>query len=433
MSRALRLYRPAAVLAAAALGLAACGGSDTPSASTTTGTGTGSPSASQPAPPPGTGQANGELVVGTLLPQTGDLSYLGPPEFAGVHQAVTDINAAGGVLGKPVRFVDSDSGDTKNNIASQSVDRLFSEKADAIVGAASSSVSLTVLDKITGAGVVQFSPANTSQELTTAEDRNLYFRTAPPDKLQGGVLANEIAGDGNESVAILARQDSYGTGLADRVEEVFKENGGDVPEKIIYDPAADTFSGEVSRVKSANPDAIAVIAFAETSKIIPELVKQGLGPDKKKIYFVDGNLANNYEFPKGTLQGVKGTLPGAQSSVAFRDKLKKQDAKLTDYSYGPESYDATLLIALAAIKAKSDAGQQIAEQLVGLSKDGEKCTDFAACKKLLDDGKDIDYDGASGPVSFDQEGDPAEASIGIYQYGADNKYTFTKAVKGKVE
>ncbi len=76
-----------------------------------------------------------------------------------------ELNAAGGVLGKPVEKVDSDSGDTSTNIASQSVDRLLSQKTDAIVGAASSGVSLTVIDKITGAGVLQISPANTSDEL----------------------------------------------------------------------------------------------------------------------------------------------------------------------------------------------------------------------------------------------------------------------------
>ena len=107
-----------------------------------------------------------------------------------------DINDAGGVNGKQVEVTNSDSGDTSTDTASQSVDRLLSNNVDAIIGAASSSVSLSVIDKITGAGVLQISPANTSDELTDYADKGLYFRTAPPDVLQGRVLGDLILADG---------------------------------------------------------------------------------------------------------------------------------------------------------------------------------------------------------------------------------------------
>ncbi len=129
-----------AVGAVAALALSACGGSD----STDTGSTTAPTSAAA-------AKGDGELKIGTLLPQTGSLAFLGPPEFAGVGLAIKDINAAGGVLGKPVTETKADSGDTSTDIASSSVDRLLSQKVDTIIGAASSGVSLTVIDKITGA------------------------------------------------------------------------------------------------------------------------------------------------------------------------------------------------------------------------------------------------------------------------------------------
>src|SRR5262249_28050934 len=216
-----------------------------------------------------------------------------------------------GFNGKPVKKLDSDSGDTSTDTASQSVDRLLQSKVDAIVGAASSSVSLSVIDKIVGNGTLQISPANTSDELTNYDDKGLYFRTAPPDVLQGRVLGDQILSDGNSTLGILALQDSYGTGLADNVTKSFEGGGGQVVEKVVYDPKAASFATEVGKIKAADPDAIAVIAFEETKKIIPEMVKQGLLPNKKKIYFVDGNLADySKDFDKGTLAGVKGTLPG---------------------------------------------------------------------------------------------------------------------------
>ena len=67
-----------------------------------------------------------------------------------------------------------------------------------------------------------------------------------------------------------------------------------------------------------------------------------------------------------------------------------------------------------------------------VSAGGEKCTSFKDCLALLEDDKDIDYDGVSGPVEFNEKGDPSEAEVGIYQYGAGNTYTFVEAKKGQI-
>ncbi|SDL12018.1 branched-chain amino acid transport system substrate-binding protein [Nonomuraea maritima] len=407
--------RVLAVAAAASLALAACGSGDTAAQQT------GSAPASAPA---SAEKGDGVLTLGTLLPQTGSLAYLGPPEFAGADLAVKEINEAGGVLGKPVTKYDTDSGDTTTNIASQSVDKLLGQKADAIIGAASSSVSQSVIDKITGAGVVQFSPANTSDEFTTIQDRGLYFRTAPPDKLQGRVLGDVVVGDGNDTVALMAMQDSYGSGLADQVKSTVESAGGSIVARVDYDPKAADFSADVAKIKAANPKGIVLVGFEETAKVIAELVKQGLSADKVKWYMVDGNMSNtNYaKMPKGTLNGVKGSIPGAEAPDEFRARLAKVAPDLDDYTYAAESYDATNLIALAAEAAKDDSGRSIASKLAEVSKGGEKCKSFKECVDLLKAGKDIDYDGVSGPVEFDDNGDPAVATIGIYQYGEDNTY-----------
>lgn len=411
-----------AVGAAAALALTACGGDDA-------GTDAGATSAPATTAPAATG--DGELKLGSLLPQTGNLAFLGPPEFAGVDLAVKDINAAGGVLGKPVVNVKADSGDTTTDIASQSVDRLLSEKVDSIIGAASSGVSLTVIDKITGAGVVHFSPANTSPTFTDYKDNGLYFRTAPSDVLQGRVLGDLILSDGAQTVAVMALDDPYGTGLAENVTKSVTDGGGEVVATKIYDPKAATFSAEVGEIKAAGADAIALISFDEAKKIVPELVKQGV--DMKTVYFVDGNLADySADFPKGTLAGAKGTQPGVVASDAFKEQMLGIDSKLKDFNYGPESYDAAVLTALAAEAAKSDAGTAIAAQLVAVSKGGTKCTAYKECLDLVKAGTDVDYDGISGPVEFSDSGDPTEATIGIYQYGEDNKNTFLEGKAGKL-
>ncbi|MCV2491400.1 ABC transporter substrate-binding protein [Geodermatophilus sp. YIM 151500] len=233
-----------------------------------------------PAPAaPGTTSAD-PLVIGTLLPLTGNLAFLGPPEVAGARLAVNDINAAGGVLGQPVQIVEGDSGDTSTDTATQTVDRLLQANVDAIIGAASSGVSLTVIDAITGAGVLQFSPANTSDQFTTYNDNNLYFRTAPPDTLQARALADLIIADGNNTVGILALNDPYGTGLAENTRNNLIESGlaEDDIQSIIYDPQAANFDSEVQEMVNFNPDAIVVIGFEESARIIEGLNAQGIGP-----------------------------------------------------------------------------------------------------------------------------------------------------------
>ncbi|SDG58789.1 ABC transporter substrate-binding protein [Klenkia brasiliensis] len=231
------------------------------------------------AAPGTTGQT---LTIGTLLPLTGNLAFLGPPEVAGVQLAINDINAAGGVFGSPVQLVEGDSGDASTDTATQTVDRLLQSNVNAIIGAASSGVSLTVIDAITGAGVLEFSPANTSDQFTTYNDQGLYFRTAPPDTLQARALADLIGADGNNTVGILAINDPYGTGLAENTRNNLISDGlsEDSVQSITYDPQAANFDSEVQRMVDFNPDAIVVIGFEESSRIIQALNAQGIGPQR---------------------------------------------------------------------------------------------------------------------------------------------------------
>lgn len=414
-----RSLRMLALLSAGSLALVACGGDNAapPAATQTTGGATSS------APTEG----DGVLTIGSLLPQTGNLAFLGPPEFAGLELAVKEINDAGGVLGKPVKYIEGDSGDAQQDVANPTVDRLLAADVDVIIGAASSGVSFTVIDKITRAGVVQYSPANTSPDFTDYNDNGLYFRTAPSDVLQGRILGETILADGFQNVGILVLQDPYGEGLAKNVGETITDGGGSLaPESpVFYDPAASNFDAQVGQIKAANPDAIVLIGFEESAKVIQSLIAAGIGPQQKQLYLVDGNLGNalGEDLPAGVLEGVKGSLPGAEATEEFRNQLKEIDPALTDFSYSAETYDAVITSALAAVAAKSDAGKAIAAELPGVTKDGTKCSEFAACQKLLEGGTDIDYDGVSGPIELSDKGDPTSASVGIYTYGPDNKLT----------
>ena len=439
------VIKSAAVLGVVSLALAACGGSSTSSESSASAApAESSAAASTAASAEASAMAseaidckNPALITGTLLPQTGDLAFLGPPEFAGVKKAVDDINAAGGVNGQPMTNIDGDSGDTTTDIASQTVDSHLSQGVGAIIGAASSGVSLTVIDKITSNGVLQMSPANTSPALTTYEDNGLYWRVAPSDALQGAVIAGNAIDAGLTKMAVIARQDPYGQGLQDAFAKNFEAAGGTIaPEKILYDPAAASFEAEVGQIKAAAPEGVVVIGFEETTKLLQEMIKQGVGPQDVQIYLVDGNLSTGAykDFPKGTMKGVLGTIPVGEADLTdFNNSLKEVDPSLEEFTYGAQAYDATMLIALAAHAAKCGDGTAIQQHLLQVANTGgEKCTTYADCIALLDAGTKIDFDGVTGPLDFNEYGDPKAATIAVNEYSANDKFAEVSRVTADV-
>ena len=380
--------------------------------------------AATPATPSAGPREDLTLKIGTILPQSGTLAFLGPPEEAGVALAVKEINEAN--LGIQVEVEYRDSGDTTTDTATVSVTDLLSLDVSAIVGAASSGVSKTVIDQITGAGVVQISPANTSVDFTDYADNGLYWRTAPSDVLQGEVLGNVIAEDGAATVGLIVLNDSYGTGLAKSLKENFEAAGGQVVAESLYNTGDSVFTSQISEVTAANPDAIALITFDEAKTIVPALLATGY--PGSQLYFVDGNLADySTVFAAGAVTGAKGTLPGLDVAKLgdFTDRLLAINPDLTEYAYAAESYDAVVLLALAALAANSTDGVDIAaklQEVSGGSGDGKKATDFASAAQIILDGGVVDYDGNSGPITFDENGDPTEATIGVYQYKDDNTY-----------
>jgi ABC-type branched-subunit amino acid transport system substrate-binding protein len=233
--------------------------------------------------------ADGQLQIGGYLPLTGSLASLYAPEVAGVQLAIDEINGEGGVLGKDIEWFPGDSSDSANfDKGTQTIQGHIAKGVDAIVGAASSSVVLNTAKLVTDAGILQMSPAATSPDLTTFKDGGLLWRVAPSDVLQGRILANLMLEDGRTNVAILSLQDAYGEGLAKYTTLPFEEGGGTmvtetetVEKAIFYDPTAQSFSAEVSEIKALDPDAIVLIGFDESAKVVDELVKQGIGPNSE--------------------------------------------------------------------------------------------------------------------------------------------------------
>ena len=379
------------------------------------------------APPATTAASDGPLRLGTLVPATGDLAYLGPAERAGIALAVKEVDRAGGVLGQPVAMVEGDSGDAYSSVASQTVDRELAQKVGAIVGATGSSVTMEVIDKVVGGGVVLVSPADTSDRLATYPAHGLYFRMVPPDALQARVLGGLLEQPTRRSVAIMHVRDVYGSGLAADVAAAVASAGGNVVADVEYDGQAADLTGAVTQVAAAAPDAIVLAGGGESRTIIKDLVAAGVGPSAVPLYLTDLNLSNALAagLPKTSIDGVTGTRPGVAPSQAFLSALAAQAPGLSDVGYAAQSYDAVIMIALAADAAGSVHGHAIAAQLLEVANGPTACTSYPSCLALIRSGRSVGYVGASGPVPLDAGGTPTAGTIGVYRFGADGTYPST--------
>jgi branched-chain amino acid transport system substrate-binding protein len=374
-----------------------------------------------PTKPPDRGNVNGTLEFGQLAPQTGQLSNIVQSLTTPVTMAVDEINAAGGVLDKPVTYTQADDG-TDPTVASQSLDRLLnSDKVDTIMGPASSTTMLGILDKVRSAGVLTCSGSTTSAELTKAKSDGYFFRTAPPDRLQGPALSELVLKDGHSKVGILVRNDSYGVGFGKALKKALTAGGAKVVADVAYDADATNFDADVQKVADKKPDAIIVIGFNDDgAKIVTTMIGKNLGPSQIPIYTADGMQSSKFGTTvdasnPAVVGGIKGTAPAAQPAGVQSPFLAKFAATGVDPIFSGYYYDCTILTALAAEKAKSDDAAKMKKAFASNVKGKERCNTYADCKQLLDAGKTIRFEGASQVFRNLNKFGTFEPSAGIYE------------------
>lgn len=447
-SRAAKL---GAVAASLALFLAACGSDDDTSSepdteeTTTTAAEDGGEEEATATPPEENGgrtEGDGTLVIGAVLPQSGNLQFLGAPMIEAARMAIADINDAGGVLGNDVTLnVKDDGGAADDDLAITSVDELINnDNVDAILGAAASGTTKSIIDRVVSSGTAQCSPSNTGSDLTTWDDAGLYFRTPPPDNLQAQALAKVVSDDGHANVAIVAQNSDYGTGFVRYLEPALVDGGAEVVANVTYDLQGTGIDAEVESVVGAEPDAVVLIGYPEDGgKVLAEMIKQGAGPDALPIYVTDGMQSNELyqlvdEADPAVTSGIRGTAASAapeNGAAFFPEAFATFAPDVESPIYSAQSYDCVILMALAAQKAESDAPFDIAANMIAVSggvEGAEQCSTYADCVALLDEGKDIDYEGASGSLDFTEWGEPSAGSYDVYTFGDDGTYATDEQV-----
>jgi branched-chain amino acid transport system substrate-binding protein len=399
------------------LGLAACGGSDDNSG--------------------GGGTDKIDLTIGDSIPLTGDLSDYGPPGQKASDLAVSVINKANQQAGvdNTVKVVHEDN-ETNPQAAVQAARKLVdADGASCITGAWASSDTIPTAQSVSiPDGVLQISPASTADEITDLNDDGLVNRTSPPDSFQGPTLANAIAaslgGAQGKTVNIGARNDAYGTGLTQTFGDAWKNLGGTIGQQVIYDPEQPSYDSEAGQITSGSPDATVIIDFPETFvKVAPALERTG-NWDPTKAWGTDGLASSSLtdDVPANIVEGFRGTAPGSpdkgEASTAFDQLYTSSDPKDVDrQTFDAQQFDATILCYLAAVAAGSTDGKDMANHLTDVS--APPGTPFSweqlpEAIKALQNGDDIDYQGASGAIDMDDAGDATAGVYDIYQFKGGN-------------
>ncbi|MCR2784535.1 MULTISPECIES: ABC transporter substrate-binding protein [unclassified Microbacterium] len=390
-----------------------------------------SDSVSQPpassAPPSDSDLEAQGLRIGAILARTGSFAELGAAQIAGVQVAIDEINAGGGIAGLDVEVAVKDASDAQNpDVAASSAQALIEDGVPAIIGSSSSSVSLEIIDEISAAGIVMVSPSDTFAGLSGSS--GLFFRVVPPDTVHGDVLGNVVISDGASNVAFIVAHDPHAMGLRDAAAATIYDAGGQLVSGNSgqeFDAGTTTFSAIVADALSSGPEAVVVLASPDrTREVLLALV--AAGQNMSKVYLADSNVVNYgvgaEGLPAGALTGAQGTLPGQPPPDEFAARMSAVDPDLTTISYGPEAYDATMLISLAALEGDGVDADTIRQHLSSVSgaAGGTECSGWTQCARLIDEGERIAYRSVSGAGPFNAANDPSSAVIGIYQYNAEN-------------
>ena len=367
---------------------------------------------------------NGRLVIGSLAPETGDLSSLLESLRTPVRLAIDEINAAGGVNGRPVALVTGDDG-TDPEVTVQTVDRMIgSDKADVIIGPAKSATALGILGQVKGKTLL-CSGSNTLAQLDDdgpQKTGGLYFRTAPTDTLQGPALSELVLSDGHSKVGILARNDSYGLGFSKSVARALKQGGAKVAANVAYNPDGAGLDADVQQVLDKKPDAVVVLGLTgDGANVVQHLIAKGAGPANMPIYTVDGMQGSAFGATvdptnPGVVAGIKGTTPAPDPGGVESPFGDTFAATGIEPVFSSHSYDCTILAALAAVKAKSDGAPDIAKAFAANMRGSEDCNTFAACKDLLERGKTIHWRGASSNFDRFPKNQPNEGVYDVWSY-----------------
>ena len=362
------------------------------------------------------------VKLGSIMDLTGELAEYGTAMENAVHLAAQHFNEAGGVLGGADVVVVAEDGGTSDVIAVEAARKLVTvDRVSAIVGPLASGITIAVANAVTVPNEIpQVSSSATAPSITVLEDNDFLFRTAPSDAFQGVILAELARSLGYENAGVLFINNAYGQGLADNFEAAFTAMGGTAT-KVPHESEQPSYASEIEKVTANDPDVIVAVSYPVSAGVyIREAIESGAGDT---FLLVDGTKSEDLITAVGAenLEGTYGTAPEAVAGTASMQFDNDYGAAYgaSGQPFIRETYDAAVILGLAVEAAGSDDPVAVRDAMRAVSgppgvEIGPGAAEIARALELLRSGQDINYQGASGPVDLDENGDVAGA-MGIWK------------------
>lgn len=332
--------------------------------------------------------AEPEVAIGALLPLSGDTAAYGENAKYGIDLAVEEINGAGGINGAKVRVVYMDT-KAVTDVGVAAFEQLIEDRSiSAVIGPMSSPVTLAVAPLAEAERVVLVSPSASNPEITTAGD--YIFRTCLSDQYEGLVLARLAAETlGHQTAAVLYIDNEYGQGLVDVFGAAYEEAGGAIVVREAFAAEVTEFAEPLGRIAEAAPQVILLVGYAQMGDILVEARAAGLTQqvlssvmfDNPEILAAAGEAAEGVFFTSWTPDPAAPTPERQAFNAAYQARHGVQPG-----IFAAESYDAMRLLA-EVIEQRGESAGAIRDGLLDTS----------------------GYPGASGSITFDENGDCIKA------------------------
>jgi branched-chain amino acid transport system substrate-binding protein len=371
---------------------------------------------------PGTSSSTDVKVakIGVIAPLSGDLSALGLGIRNSVDLAIKQANENNTVPGWKLEL-DAQDDQATPDVGKNAATKLAGDTSVVgVVGTLNSSVAQSVQPVLSGAGIPQISPANTNPTLTKganyasapARAYPTYFRTCTTDDVQGPFAAKYLYGEGIKKVATIHDKKAYGQGLVAAFTEAFKAAGGEIVDAQTINPDDKDFSAVISKVKGSSPDAVYYGGeYPQAGPLSQQMKAAGLNValmggdgifDPAYIELAgktsNGDLATSVGAPTDTLESAK-TFVSDYTAAGYKEPFG---------AYGAYSYDAANAIInglKTSLANASDVKSALPATVEAIGK--------------------VSFDGATGPVSFDQYGDTTTKVLTVYKV-TDGKWVAAK-------
>ena len=377
---------------------------------------------------PGTDPDERDVMHGILQPETGDLGELGPAIADAAELPSIQLANEGSPVTVDVAREDTE---TLSEAGISRAEDLAAGGYPSFTGAAASDVSIPVSDVAINNEMVMISPASTAPAITDIDGR-WVLRTCPSDALQGGVMA-ELAWDdqGWESAGTLHLNDAYGQALNDVFVEEFEDLGGEVMSEVPFEPEQPSYTSEIESAIGDEPDFLMIVAFPESGiQMFRDFYGEGYDlPVMVTDGLIEDGLPDSVDNP---MDNVIGTSPAADGPEldAFNELYEDE------YGAGPgvfnaHAYDASAVQILANLRAGDNDGSAVADQIRPVTDPGGEVvgpSNFAEGCELAADGEEIEYQGASSPVVFDENGDMTVVAYDIWDF-ADYELSVTETIE----